>query len=240
MISAIMETKKQEIEKLKDLQFAPRKKPVIPLKFESGVNIIAELKRKSPSAGAIAEIDDQRIALYSKYAKGISVLTDTTYFGGSFELLKEVAEKTHLPILCKDFVIDEAQIDLAYSKGTDIVLLIARILEKERLETLYSYARNLGLNCLIEIHKMEEIDKVSHLNPEIIGVNVRDLDTLQIDLSSAEEMLSYIDSPVRIAESGIKSRKDIERLSRANGFLIGETLMRSKDLESTFLELLYG
>jgi indole-3-glycerol phosphate synthase len=129
---------------------------------------------------------------------------------------------------------------MAYSKGADIILLIVRILEKERLETLYSYTKGLGMNCLVEIHKKEELDKVTHLGPEIIGVNARDLDTLEMNLDMAEEILSYVDAPVRIAESGIKSRKDIERFKNANGFLVGETLMKSQNLESTFRELLYG
>lgn len=240
MIDAILETKRKEIEGLKGRRCPPRRKPFIPLTFGDGINIIAELKRRSPSAGIIAEIDEERIAIYSRYAKGISVLTDTTWFGGSFELLDDVAGKTHLPILCKDFIIDEAQIDLACSKGADIILLIARILDKERLKTLYLYARELGLNCLVEIHRKEEIDRIDGLRPEIIGINARDLDTLRIDLGPVEEMLSCVDAPMRIAESGIQSRQDIERLSRANGFLIGETLMRSKEPETVFRELLHG
>ncbi|HOE18197.1 MAG TPA: indole-3-glycerol phosphate synthase TrpC [Syntrophorhabdaceae bacterium] len=239
MIDAILEMKRKEIEGLKGRQCPPRKKPFIPLVFGDGVNIIAELKRRSPSAGTIAEIDEERIAVYSRYAKGISVLTDTTYFGGSFELLEKVAEKTPLPILCKDFIIDESQIELACSMGADIVLLIARILDKERLKTLYLYARELGLNCLVEIHRKEEIDRIDVLQPEIIGVNARDLDTFRIDLGLVEDMLSCVDAPMRIAESGIKSRRDIKRLSGANGFLIGEALMKSREPESVFRELLY-
>jgi indole-3-glycerol phosphate synthase len=240
MINRILETKREEINALKNIKYEARKKPVLSLNFDGNINIIAELKQKSPSAGFIGKIDDARIEIYSRYAKGISILTDSTYFGGSFELLKEVAGKTHLPILCKDFIIDESQIDMAYWMGADIILLIVRILDKERLETLYSYTKRLGMNCLVEIHKKEEFDKVAYLDPEIIGVNARDLDTLEINFDMAEEMLSYVDAPVRIAESGIKSRKDIERFKNANGFLVGETLMKSQNLESTFRELLYG
>lgn len=217
-----------------------RTKPVIPFTLKEGVNIIAELKRKSPSAGDIGEIDDERIVLYSRYATAISVLTDATYFNGSFEILADVAEKIKLPILCKDFFIDRVQIDLAYAKGADLILLIARILDKEEMKNLYSYARGLGLNCLVEVHAAEELDKIADLDAEIIGVNTRDLDTLVIDLERGKEILSHVNAPVRVAESGIKSRKDIEGFSDANCFLIGETLMRSQNLESTFRELLYG
>jgi indole-3-glycerol phosphate synthase len=240
VIEKILETKKKEIEALRGFEFAPRTKPVIPFTLKEGVNIIAELKKKSPSAGNIGEIDNERIALYSRYAAAISILTDTSYFGGSFELLTDVAGKTDIPILCKDFFIDTIQVDLAYSKGADIILLIARILDKVRLQYLYGYARNYGLNCLVEIHEAEELEKISCLNPEIVGVNARDLDTLAIDLDRAKEMLSLIGAPVRVAESGIKSGKDMERFNNANCFLIGETLMRSQNLESTFRELLYG
>jgi indole-3-glycerol phosphate synthase len=240
VIERIVETKKKEVEALKFLELGPRIKPVIPFTLKEGVNIIAELKRKSPSAGDMGEIDDERIVLYSRYATAISILTDNTYFGGSFEVLADVADKIDLPILCKDFFIDTVQIDLAYSKGADLILLIARILDMEQLKDLYGYAMRLGLNCLVEIHTADELEKIADLNPAIIGVNARDLDTLVIDLDKAREILSSVNAPVRVAESGIKSRKDIEGFHNANCFLIGETLMRSQNLESTFLELLYG
>jgi len=225
---------------MRGIELAPRTKPLIPFSLKEGVNIIAELKRRSPSAGGIGEINDERIALYSRYATAISILTDNVYFGGSFEVLADVAGKIDLPILCKDFFIDTVQIDLAYSKGADLILLIARVLDKEQLKNLYSYARKLNLNCLVEIHTAEELEKIADLNAEIIGVNARDLDTLAIDLEKGKEILSRVNAPVRVAESGIKSRNDIERFRNANCFLIGETLMRAQNLESTFRELLYG
>jgi len=240
VIERIIETKKKEIAVLKTIKMAERTKPVIPFILKEGVNIIAELKLKSPSAGLIAEIDDKRISIYSRYAVAISVLTDNTFFGGSFEVLADVAGKTELPVLCKDFIIEKTQIDLAYSKGADLVLLIARILDKERMRTLYEYARELGLNCLVEVHTTEELDKITDLDAEIVGVNARNLDTLAVDLDMAIEIMSRVDTPVRVAESGIRTRKDIERFHDANCFLIGETLMRSQDIEATFRELLYG
>jgi indole-3-glycerol phosphate synthase len=240
VINQIVETKKKEVAALKTFKPVARTKPVIPFTLREGTNIIAELKRKSPSAGAIGEIDDERIACYSRYATAISVLTDATYFKGNFEILADVADKIELPILCKDFFIDRAQIDFAYAKGADLILLIARILDKEQMKNLYGYARRLGLNCLVEVHTAEELDKIAGLDAEIVGVNARDLDTLVIDLERGKEILSHVTAPVRIAESGIKSRKDIEGFYNANCFLIGETLMRSQNLESTFRELLYG
>jgi indole-3-glycerol phosphate synthase len=240
VIEQIVETKKKEVEALKTLELAPRTRPVIPFGLKEGINIIAELKRKSPSAGELGKIDDERIRLYSIYAVAISILTDHTYFGGNFEVLADVADKIDLPILCKDFFIDTVQIDLAHSMGADLILLIARILDKERLKDLYGYARGLGLNCLVEVHTAGELEKIADLNAEIVGVNARDLDTLAIDLDRGKEILSRVSASVRVAESGIKSRKDIEGFCNANCFLVGETLMRSKNLESTFRELLYG
>ncbi|HEX2965456.1 MAG TPA: hypothetical protein VHO84_06705, partial [Syntrophorhabdaceae bacterium] len=106
MIDRILQSKKEEVLRLELMQFGCRRKPVIHFQIKEGTNIIAELKRKSPSAGQIGEIDDQRIAMYGRYATAISVLTDNVYFDGSFELLEHTADKTDLPILCKDFFID--------------------------------------------------------------------------------------------------------------------------------------
>jgi indole-3-glycerol phosphate synthase len=240
MIDQIVRVKKQEIEDMRGRGFGRRNKPVVPLLFEDTVNIVAELKRRSPSAGYIGKVGPERVRIYSKYAKAISVLTDRTFFGGSMEYLAEVADQTALPVLCKDFIIHPAQIDRAYAAGADIVLLIARILDMEQIESLYRHAVSLGLACLVEIHQKEEMAKLAGLHPPIIGVNSRDLDTLRTDLGRAEALLSEVNAPVRIAESGIKTRQDIDRLAKANGFLIGETLMKSENLEETFRELLYG
>jgi indole-3-glycerol phosphate synthase len=240
MIDAILQTKREEVQALRNRRFAPRKKPVVPVIFDRPVSIIAELKTRSPSAGFIGEIDADRIRIYSRYAKAISVLADSTYFGGSPQLVEEVALQTHLPVLCKDFIIDPAQIDQAYALGADIILLIVRILGRDELAYLYRHAQDLGLACLVELHGREEIERLSDLDAEMVGVNARDLDRLQIDLDGAAEMLSMVHAPMRVAESGIRSRQDIERFKAANGFLIGETLMKSKDLEATFLELFHG
>jgi indole-3-glycerol phosphate synthase len=242
LIDQILKTKKEEVEGLRGYRPGQRTRPIVPLTFEGPINIIAELKKKSPSAGFIAPIGPERIGIYSKYAKAISVLTDRTYFGGSPEFLEEVAGQTPLPVLFKDFIIDPVQIDLAYGMGADIVLLIARILGEERLVALYSHARDLGLNCLVEVHEKTELELLTAIDARIIGVNARDLDTLQTNLQCAAAILRQVQAPVRIAESGIRARQDIEFMaaSGATGFLIGETLMRAEDLDTTFQELLHG
>jgi indole-3-glycerol phosphate synthase len=240
MIARILATKRQEVESLKRGAYGQRRKPVIPVAFKNPVNIIAELKKRSPSAGFIGEVDAERIRAYSRYGSAISVVTDRTYFGGSLQFLAEVAEMTDLPVLCKDFIIDPVQIDLAYEAGADMVLLIARILSDGQLEALYGHARELGLACLVELHDAADLDRLGGLDAPILGVNARDLDTLRLDLAAAARLLSQLEAPVRVAESGIKSRQDIERMACANAFLIGETLMRSKDVSRTFRELLHG
>lgn len=242
MIARIIEAKRREVEALEARSFGPRKRPVRKLVFDGPINIIAELKRKSPSAGFMGEISEERIFAYTRYSRAISVLTDAAFFGGSYEFLAEVAGKTHLPVLCKDFVIHRKQIDRAWAAGADLVLLIARILTKAQLEALYGHALALGLSCLVELHGREEADKLAGIDPDIVGANARDLDTLEIDLDKAAETLPHLSAPFRVAESGIKSRQDIERMQEAgaNGFLIGETLMRSQDPAATFEELLHG
>jgi indole-3-glycerol phosphate synthase len=239
MIDRILQNKWTEIKDLRGKRFVPRDKPVIPFMADKKINIIAELKRKSPSAGFIANIDDKRISTYSKYARAISVLTDRMFFGGSLGFLTEVAQVTSLPVLCKDFIVDPVQIDAAYSAGADLILLIVRILSDKELVTLYNHARDLGLECLVELHASSELSRILSISPTIVGANARDLDTLHIDLSQTETLLKQIHSEVRVAESGITSREDINRLKGyANAFLIGETLMRATDLDATFEGLL--
>ncbi len=237
MIEQIIFDKTQEVKNL-PLPNLKRFKEIIKPNFNSKINIIAEIKAKSPSFGEF-NANKNLIDIYSKYAKAISVLTDYKYFGGSFEFLSEVSKKTHLPILCKDFIIDKKQIDWAYESGADIILLIARILSKEKLNELYGYAKKIGLECLIEVHSAEELEKLSDIKPTIIGANSRDLDSLKIDLNSVCFILDKIEAPIKVAESGIKSRKDIDRLLYcANVFLIGEAFLKSPNPEALFLEFL--
>ncbi len=206
------------------------------------INIIAEIKASSPSAGFINNIDlNEILPVYMQYSSAISVLTDEKFFGGSFERLKTVADRTSLPVLCKDFIIDKVQIDKAYVCGADMILLITRILDDEKLEELYDYAKSLGLDVLVEIHTIQEVERIKGLQPKITGVNSRDLDTLSISLERAKKILKSIDfNTLKIAESGIKTKEDIAYLKEScSAFLIGETLVKnSNGLKETFLEFL--
>ncbi|OSS41757.1 Indole-3-glycerol phosphate synthase [Desulfurella amilsii] len=237
MIEQIITNKAREVKSLRSCPYK-RTKPILKPDFSDTVNIIAELKSKSPSFGNFNVNMSNLIEIYSKYAKAISVLTDSKYFGGSFEFLHEVSRRTNLPILCKDFIIDKKQIDWAAAAGADIVLLIARVLDKGQLKELYDYTYGLGLEALVEVHRQQDLHKIE-FKPHFLGVNARDLDTLNIDKKAAKEMLSKFCVPVKIAESGIRNRPDVEFfLPVANVFLIGEALLKSSDIEATFKELL--
>ncbi len=242
LLDEILREKRLEVEGLK--VSGERKRGFYRLKdsFKKGkINIVAEIKQSSPSAGFIKDINlDSVLKVYNRYAKGISVLTDRKFFGGSYELLKEVSERTNLPVLCKGFIIDKRQIDMAYVHGADIVLLIVRILEDRALEELYDYSIGLGLDVLVEVHSKVELDRVKKLKPAILGVNSRDLDTLDISLRRAKDILESVDFEcLRIAESGIRTRADVEFLkSSCDGFLIGEALLKSDNIEEKFKELM--
>ncbi|SDC02636.1 indole-3-glycerol phosphate synthase [Desulfurella multipotens] len=236
MIEQILADKVLEVQSMKVCPYK-RTKPVLKPNFNDKINIIAEIKSKSPSYGNFI-LQKNIVEIYSKYAKAISVLTDNKYFGGSFEFLHEISKKTNLPILCKDFIIDKKQIDWAYNSGADIILLIVRALEKDKLRKLYDYACFLGLSVLIELHTENDLDKID-FDATIVGVNTRDLDTLKIDKNLAKKLISKIDAKIKIAESGVRNRNDIEEfLPYTNVFLIGEALLKSNDVESTFKELL--
>ncbi len=240
LLSRIVEYKKSQLDTLE--VYETRTRDVHKLKdYMDGdaINVIAEIKSSSPSAGRIRDINLREIVpVYKHYASAISVLTDDRFFMGSFERLKEVADMVDMPILCKDFIIDEAQINKAFACGADIILLIVRIVDKERLRVLYDYAAGLGLDVLVEIHNEDELDIALNMDSKIVGVNSRDLDTLNISLTRAVELLKIAGgNVVKIAESGIKTKEDIDFLrDYCNGFLIGERLLKG-DIDNNFKAL---
>lgn len=208
------------------------------------LNIIAEIKRKSPSKGDINTAVDpvEQARMYEKSgAAAISVLTDETFFNGSLADLRAVRKAVDLPILCKDFIIDTLQIDYARAAGATMILLIVAALSDQDLKKLYDYATSVGLEVLVEVHDEKEMERALKLNPEIIGINNRDLKTFTVDLSTTERLapLALNSGAVLISESGMRERKDAERAMQAGakGILVGETLMRARDLQVTFEEL---
>jgi len=194
--------------------------------------VIAEVKRRSPSQGTIrADLDPvtHAQAYVTGGAVAVSVLTDEPHFGGSLEDLAQVAAAVAAPVLRKDFILDELQIVEARGAGASAVLLIARILSRERLVALAALTRRLGMATLIEVHAREELDAALAARPDAVGVNARDLDTFTVDLRGAETVIGLVPSTVPVvAESGIETRQDVERLAAAGAdlVLVGTSLAR--------------
>lgn len=209
------------------------------------INIIAEIKRSSPSKGAIQmNIDpsSQAKQYESLGAKAISVLTDQTFFNGSIDDLIAVRKAVDIPILCKDFMIDPLQIDQAKSAGATIILLIVAALEQNELTTLYHYAKEKNLEVLCEVHNEAEMERALHLGAKIIGINNRDLNTFTVDLQTTHRLATMVQDQdiTLVSESGIRTRADVVDIQEfgAESILVGETLMRSTDLQATFNDLL--
>jgi indole-3-glycerol phosphate synthase len=207
------------------------------------VAVIAELKRRSPSAGPIREDLDPaaRAALYAAHgAAAISILTDTPYFGGSVQDLRAAAESCALPLLRKDFIIDEVQILEARAAGASAVLLIARVLSRERLDQLLRCARDLGLDALVEVHSEAELGTALATGAQVIGVNSRDLDTFTIDVDAAWKLLGQVPpGRIAVAESGLLDGADVEAVAvaGADAVLVGTALSRAESPESLLREL---
>lgn len=201
----------------------------------SDMHIIAEVKRASPSKGALSEIADPA-ALAAQYqdagASVVSVLTERRRFGGSLEDLIAVRRELTIPILRKDFMVDEYQFLEARAAGADVVLLIVAALSKNQLKDYYDLATELGMASLVEVHTHQEVEDALEINPRIIGVNSRNLKTLEIDLQAFTHLIPEIpDSIIRVAESGIATRSEVEmaQSAGASAILVGETLVRAGD-----------
>ena len=195
--------------------------------------IIAEIKKASPSAGIISEDFDpiQKAKDYEAFgAAALSILTEEDFFLGSTEYLKDVKAITSLPILRKDFMIDEYQIYEAKLMGADCILLIASILSDSQITAFVTLAEELELDYLIEVHDEAELGRVEHFQEAMIGVNNRDLKTFTVDLNNSVRLKhKFMHSNIFIAESGIKNQDDIDYLKshHIHAFLIGESLMKN-------------
>ena len=208
------------------------------------MNVIAEVKRSSPSKGNLAPITDPA-ALAEKYqeagAAAVSVLTEQRRFGGSLADLDAVRSRIEIPVLRKDFMVDEYQFLEARAHGADIVLLIVAALSKSQLKDFYDLATELGMASLIEVHTQSELESAMDISPRIVGVNSRNLKTLEVSASVFEELIPAIPSSViRVAESGISTRADVAQAQKAGAtaILVGESLVKSGDPISAMRELL--
>jgi indole-3-glycerol phosphate synthase len=199
------------------------------------VNVIAECKRRSPARGVLERIyaPARRARVYEAHgAAAISVLTEPAFFDGSLEHLEAVRQAVALPVLRKDFILDAYQLYEAQAAGADAVLLIVALLDEESLRRLAGQAAALGLAALVEVHSMRELSVAREAGADIIGVNSRDLRTLAVDARVCETLAEHAPpGAVMVAESGIRSRADIDRLAACGyrAFLIGERLMTAPD-----------
>ncbi len=199
------------------------------------IKVIAEVKRSSPSKGALSAIGDPA-ALAEQYenagASVISVLTEERRFKGSLADLTSVRDRVSIPILRKDFMVDEYQFFEARAHGADMVLLIVAALAKSQLRDFYDLATEMGMAALIEVHTADELERAMEITPRIIGVNSRNLKTLEVNPVAFSELIPQIPNEViRVAESGISQRSDVEFAQRhgADAILVGEALVISAD-----------
>jgi indole-3-glycerol phosphate synthase len=208
-----------------------------------GTSLIAEHKRRSPSAGVIrdgASVTDVVQAYERGGAAAISVLTEETHFGGSLEDLYEARRATGLPILRKDFSVDLYQLYEAKVAGADAILLVVGSLRREDLERLHAEAQALDLDAIVEVHDEEELDCALELDVDVIGINNRNLADFTVDIQTTVDLLAAIPTgKTVVSESGIRTRGEIEELERVgvDAVLIGETLMRAPDPEAAVREL---
>ena len=208
---------------------------VLPSLQSSKLSVIAEVKRSSPSKGALAKISDPA-ELALRYQAGgataVSVLTEGRKFGGSLADLDAVRSAINIPILRKDFMVDDYQIFESRAHGADIVLLIVAALSDLQLSEFYAIAKSLGMQVLVETHTLGEVERALSLDPEIIGVNARDLTTLKIDLGAFDKLAKAIPAgKIKVAESGISSVAEVisYRNSGAEAILVGEALVKDGD-----------
>ena len=226
------------------LSLAPAVIDAHPRLLADPMTVIAEVKRSSPSKGTLASITDPR-ALAAQYQEAgaavVSVLTEKRRFGGSLEDLIAVRSEIQIPILRKDFMVDEYQFLEARAAGADVVLLIVAALSKNQLKDYYDLATELGMAVLVETHTHQEIEDAMAIEPRIIGVNARNLKTLDIDLGAFTSLIPEIPSGIiRVAESGISQRTEVEiaQSAGANAILVGETLVKSGDPRAAIDQLL--
>jgi indole-3-glycerol phosphate synthase len=215
------------------LENAPTVRDCLPFLMSPEISVIAEVKRSSPSKGSLAPITDPA-GLAAQYEEAgahvVSVLTEQRRFGGSLADLDAVRKAIDLPILRKDFMVDEYQFYEARAHGADVVLLIVAALSKNQLEDYFHLSTELGMRSLIEVHTNDELERALEISPEIIGVNSRNLKTLEVDARAFAELIPQIPSTIaRVAESGISSREEVVFAQEcgATAILVGEALVRS-------------
>jgi len=242
-LAEILAEKKKEVARLKKempVYEGPKLPPIrdfrVAVSAPLRVNLIAEIKFASPSAGSIRSMTDP-VSIGQIYqdagAAAISLLTDKRFFKGDLDYLPRLKRAISLPILRKDFIIDEVQVREAFMFGADVILLIARILSHGQLSELTAAGRELDMACLTEVHDRDDLDKALECGADIIGINNRDLNTFTVDIKTTFDLAPMVpDGRILISESGINRREDILSLksTKVQAVLVGSALMRSDDL----------
>ncbi|HEU4980526.1 MAG TPA: indole-3-glycerol phosphate synthase TrpC [Solirubrobacterales bacterium] len=221
----------------------PEQRPFGEALVRPGLSLIAEFKRRSPSAGEIqggATPAETARAYEDGGAAALSILTDASHFGGSLEDLQAARDACVLPVLQKDFIVDRYQLYEAAAAGADAILLIVAALEPEGLARLYDEARGLDLDCVVEVHSEEELETALTVDAEVIGINNRNLDDFSVDVQTTFELITDVPAgKTVVSESGIAERATLEELERVgvDAVLIGEALMRAPDPAAKVREL---
>lgn len=226
------------------IERAPAVRDPLATLLANQMSVIAEVKRASPSKGALAPILDPA-ALAEQYvlagANMISVLTERRRFGGSLDDLDAVRVRVDIPILRKDFMVDEYQFFEARAHGADVVLLIVAALGHNQLNDYHQLALELGMRALVEVHTNDELERALDISPQIVGINSRNLKTLEVDAQTFAELIPRVPRDlVRVAESGISTRSDVDFAQKhgATAILVGEALVRAGDAKTAMHELL--
>ncbi|MDD5428011.1 MAG: indole-3-glycerol phosphate synthase TrpC [Candidatus Omnitrophica bacterium] len=255
ILSRIIEEKRREIEEAKRIKpieelINETKNICVKSSFKKNIsrphhiNLIAEIKKASPSKGIIrGDFNPVKIGVtYQAHgASAISILTDERFFEGKLEYIKKVKENVSLPILRKDFIIDEYQVYESVAAGADAILLIAELLSSNEMTGLYNTASSLGLDVLMETHNEEDVEKALAAGGSIIGINNRDLHTFKVDLAVTQKLIRLIpQNKVRVSESGIRTYEDVMFLKSlgVNAVLIGETFMEAGDIAAKMREIM--
>ena len=229
---------------LEAIEVAPPVRDCLSALLTEEISVIAEVKRSSPSKGALAPITDPA-GLAASYAEAgatvISVLTEQRRFGGTLADLDLVRTAVELPVLRKDFMVDEYQFYEARAHGADVILLIVAALSKNQLDDYFHLSKELGMRALIEVHTPGELESALEISPEIVGVNSRNLKTLDVDAQAFAQLIPQIPRAIaRVAESGISTRSDVEFAQEhgATAILVGEALVRSGNPNVAMAQLL--
>ncbi len=249
----IMATKHEEVKKLEPFAADLRKRALKRndyrpfrqiLQLGGEITLIAEVKKASPSAGVISA-NFNPISQAREYERAgahcLSILTDEKYFQGHLRFLRDIRDQVDLPLLRKDFMVHELQVYESVVAGADAILLIVAALEEEQLTRLYDVAKTCQLDVLVEVHNLEEMDRALDLGADMIGINNRNLKSFEVDLKTTEELAQEIPNDVlAVSESGIKTGEDVRFLREQgiNTILVGETLMRAKNIPEKVKELL--